>query len=459
MKLIWGVLPVFLAGCQSWDDPLNSEARLQQALDELPHVPPVLCPTPNWQALSLADSLDSGLCHHPETRAAYAEIQSRSAAWGANQAEYLPTLSTSYRREYARSTVNISEGHVSQNPGRFLAEMQWTLFDFGERAARREQSVHLLHLAAASYDRKLQDRWANIARHYVRADIAAQKMVVAADYVQVAGQIVDTVSTLRKAGVAIGADVHDAELEHKRATLQLLQSGQEYRSQQAALAESMGYTVGTDMQLEKLDDKYFDRQDMDDIKTLLVQMLENHPAIAEAQAQADAIQASLTAIRHAGSPQVFLYATSTLNHHLRTQGMHYRENDHVVGIGIRWPLFEGYRRHYQQAELSAQHEKALAELDALKSRLSLDVWQAFQQLQTAQAQRAVARSGVESAKENVQTRLGRYRAGVGELRDVLQAQRNLHELRLSEIDAQQAQHEAGLQLLFSAGQVLKQTNL
>lgn len=258
--------------------------------------------------------------------------------------------------------------------------------------------------------------------------------------------------TLHHAGVAIGADVQEARLETQRAKLQWLQNEQEHRNAQAALAESMGYAVDTVMQLKPLDDRHFDRRHDDNIKTLLTQMLRAHPAMVEAQARADAAKAAVDANRHAGSPQIFLYGTAALNHHLQTRSMRYRENDHTVGIGIRWPLFEGYRRHYRTQELQVQYDKEQAALEALKSRLSLDVWQAYQQWQTAQTQRDVARQGVQSAEENVQTRLGRYRAGVGELRDVLQVQRSLHELRLAETDALQAQHEAGLQLLFSLGQ-------
>lgn len=453
MKWGWALSALLLGACQSWQDPLNSREKLDNARASLPRINYADCQKPDWKALSFEQSVTTGLCKHPDSRAAFAEMESRTAAWGGAQSAYLPTLSASYRREHSRNTA--SYGHDNrQNPGRLLAEMQWVLFDFGERAANRTQYAHLLRLAAASHDRQLQTRWATIARSYVRTDIAGRKLAIAADSVAVAAQLLETVKTLHDAGTTIGADVDEAQIEHQRAKLQLLQSGQEQNVAQAALAESMGYGVETAMQLQGIDEKHFDRQDMDDIKTLLEDMLSIHPQVIEAQAKADATAASLAAIRHAGAPQIFLYGTSTLNHHLHNRGLRYRENDHVIGVGIRWPLFEGYRRHYQIMELTARHEKELAELEALQSRLSLDIWQAHQQWQTARAQHEVARQGAETAEKNMQTHLGRYRAGVGALRDVLQARRSLYELRMAQTDALQARHEAALQLIFSAGQAL-----
>lgn len=444
---------VLLCGCSSWQDPLQSHAVLSKTLKNLPHVPPAICPNPNWSALTFNQSIAAGLCHHPDTRAAYAEMEKQSAAWGHAQTAYLPTLSASYRREHRQSSTSYAADSHQQNPGRFLAEMQWVLFDFGERAANREQQMHLLRLAGAGYDQQLQSRWVAIARHYLHADIAARKQSITADYVDTTAQILDTVTTLHQAGITIGAEVEEAQVEYQRAKLQWLQNEQAQRNAQAALAESMGYAVDTEMQLTSSDDQPFISTHTERIKNLITQMLDNHPAIVEAQAQLDATKAAMEAHRHAGSPQIFLYANTNLNHHLHSRGISYRENDHVIGIGIRWPLFEGYSRLYQQKQHQAQIEKEQAALEALKSRLSLELWQAYQQWQSAQSQREVAHQGVSSAEKSVQTRLGRYRAGVGELRDLLQAQRNLHELRLADLDARQAQQEASLQLLFSLGQI------
>lgn len=166
----------------------------------------------------------------------------------------------------------------------------------------------------------------------------------------------------------------------------------------------------------------------------------------------DAHKAAVQAVKKAGAPQVFLYANTQDNAHLRTGGgLSYRERENTIGLGIRWQLFEGYKRHYQEKALLAQQEQEEAALAALQSRLSLEMRQAYRQLTTAVEKQAIAEKSAASAQFNYQTRLGRYRAGVGSLNELLQAQRSLNTMRIALADATRERHQAALQLLFSVG--------
>jgi len=166
----------------------------------------------------------------------------------------------------------------------------------------------------------------------------------------------------------------------------------------------------------------------------------------------DAHKAAVQAVKKAGAPQVFLYANTQDNAHLSTGGgLSYRERENTIGLGIRWPLFEGYKRHYQEKALLAQQEQEEAALAALQSRLSLEMRQAYRQLTTAVEKQAIAEKSAASAQLNYQTRLGRYRAGVGSLNELLQAQRSLNTMRIALADATRERHQAALQLLFSVG--------
>ena len=99
----------------------------------------------------------------------------------------------------------------------------------------------------------------------------------------------------------------------------------------------------------------------------------------------------------------------------------------------------------------AQQAQEEATLEALQSRLSLEVRQAYRQLKTAAEKRTIARNSVDAAELNYQTRLGQYRSGVGGLTDLLQAQRSLNTMRIALADANREWHQAALQLLFSIG--------
>ena len=457
-------IPFFLAACAQDDyrddsflhDPFRVKTVMQETLHETPRILPEDCPTPDWQQLDFAQSIATGLCHHPETRAAYAAIEKQAAAWGETQGSYLPTLSLSYRKERSQQKTAVkSATPVARNrqyPDRSLLELQWVLFDFGERAARSAQNRSQIKAAAAAYDRQLQQRYRTIANHYLNLDIEQRRMEIAEQNMDVTAEGKSSAQTLHEEGVVIAADVSQAEVEYDAARLQYLQAERDRDNAAAALAESMGYPANTALHHAPLPDNPFSADTFADIEQLIGAAMDTHPDIKEAKAALEATKAAVQAVKKAGAPQVFLYANTQDNAHLRTGGgLSYRERENTIGLGIRWPLFEGYKRHYQEKALLAQQEQEEASLAALQSRLSLEMRQAYRQLTTAVEKQAIAEKSAASAQLNYQTRLGRYRAGVGSLNELLQAQRSLNTMRIALADATRERHQAALQLLFSVG--------
>ena len=207
-------------------------------------------------------------------------------------------------------------------------------------------------------------------------------------------------------GLAIAADAGQAQVEYDGARLQFLQAERDRDNAAEALAESMGYPANTPLNIAELPED-MSAQDFADIERLVNETMDSHPDIKAAKARLEATKASLQAVKRAGAPQVFLYANTQHNDRLRTSGnLSYREQENVVGIGVRWPLFEGYTRHYQEKELQAQQTQEEAALAALQSRLSLEVRQAYRQLKTAAEKRTIARNSADAAELNYQTRFG-----------------------------------------------------
>lgn len=367
----------------------------------------------------------------------------------------MPTLSLNYRKERdQRKTAfrgDFPDSRLRQNPGRATAELQWVLFDFGARKARSQQNLNQVKLAAATYSQQLQQRYRTIATHFIDLHSEQQRMDIAKQNMEVAENSWQSAQALHGEGLAIAADAGQAQVEYDGARLQFLQAERDRDNAAEALAESMGYPANTPLNIAELPED-MSAQDFADIERLVEETMDSHPDIKAAKARLEATKASLQSVKRSGAPQVFLYANTQHNDRLRTSGnLSYREQENVVGIGVRWPLFEGYTRHYQEKELQAQQTQEEAALAALQSRLSLEVRQAYRQLKTAAEKRTIARNSVDAAELNYQTRLGQYRSGVGGLTDLLQAQRSLNTMRLALADANREWHQAALQLLFSIG--------
>ena len=68
--------------------------------------------------------------------------------------------------------------------------------------------------------------------------------------------------------------------------------------------------------------------------------------------------------------------------------------------------------------------------------MTLDVWQAYQRLQTAAEAVQTTRDLLASAEQSERVALGRYKAGVGTVLDVLNAQSALAAARMQRIQSE-----------------------
>ncbi len=76
-----------------------------------------------------------------------------------------------------------------------------------------------------------------------------------------------------------------------------------------------------------------------------------------------------------------------------------------------------------------------AQRDRIRSQIALDVWKAYQNLTTATQSLQATADLLASAEQSERVALGRYKAGVGTVLDLLSAQSALASARLQRIQA------------------------
>ena len=110
-------------------------------------------------------------------------------------------------------------------------------------------------------------------------------------------------------------------------------------------------------------------------------------------------------------------------------------HSNAIGLTLTLPLFTGFNTTYNVRAAQARVEVASAQRDNVRLQVALDVWTAYQSLITAtQAIRTTA-DLLASAEQSENVALGRYKAGVGSILDVLNAQSALAAARLQRIQA------------------------
>ena len=93
-----------------------------------------------------------------------------------------------------------------------------------------------------------------------------------------------------------------------------------------------------------------------------------------------------------------------------------------ITAGLEWTLFEMGRTRHQVEKARFGRLKALAQLNEIKDRVSLEVQKAFLDMETAKKNIETARKAVEQAKENFRATEERYKEQIDTSTEVLDAQ-------------------------------------
>jgi outer membrane protein TolC len=106
-----------------------------------------------------------------------------------------------------------------------------------------------------------------------------------------------------------------------------------------------------------------------------------------------------------------------------------------VGLTVHVRIFCGSGKTFRVRSAAAQAEVRAAQRDRLRSQIALDVWKAYQSLNTATHSLLATADLLASAEQSERVALGRYKAGVGTVLDLLTAQSALASARLQRIQA------------------------
>ena len=219
-----------------------------------------------------------------------------------------------------------------------------------------------------------------------------------------------------------------------QATLNRIRSEGDERNAMGSLANVMSIALTQPLQLAPAAKMPPDLVVEKDIGRLITLARERRPDLQAADAQIKAGQASVAAAKASGMPQLSLDATATASRASATAGSSNSRNG-SIGLTVTVPLFTGFNTTYQVRAAEAQLENSIASRDQLANQIALQVWQAYQTMQTNSQALRTADDLVASAEASERVSLGRYKAGVGNILDVLTAQSALASARQQQVTA------------------------
>ena len=381
--------------------------------------------------LSLLEVTEAALCHNPNTKEVYANAKIQAAGVGVARSLFFPSL---------RDTVAVTENQIrsqtrGQNSFRNTQNQivaSYLLYDFGGRDANLENANQLLKAASATQDAIVQRVLLSAvnAFYQVHANKAILKASIESE--RLFEESFKAAEAKYIAGIATPADKLQVNTSFASATLTRLTNEGLLRIAYGNLATIMGAAPGTPIEIIDNDMDVMPEFIDQDIQALIEQAIIQRPDLIATESELKASLANIESVKAEAKPKVRIEASNQYD----SETIFLRDiNSSQFGISVTIPFFEGYKPSYLIRSAEATAELKASKRDQLRLQVSLDVWTAYQNLKTANESIKASQVLLISAEESSHVALGRYKEGVGNIIDTLNAQSALASAKQQKIQS------------------------
>lgn len=387
---------------------------------------------PPERPLDLFDVVSFALCNNPQTRTSWATALGQAASLGRSKSAYLPSISGSAS---GSRSASFSESSKTSSKGTSAGfSMGMLLYDFGRRELSLELAENALKSANYSHDSTLQTVISTTLRAYYQY-LSSRKAVGAAMQSETfAGESLEAASLRHEIGQVPLADKLQAEAAYEQSVLTRQQAENTYTINQATLATLMGLAPTYPLAVAETEAEGETDPLALDVEQMIAYAKQRRPDFASSLIQVQSAEKSLDLAERADLPSISVSAGESFsdidifnNSTTRSQS---------IGVSLSIPIFSGFSHTYSVRSAQLQLEAQRATLERTELELALDVWRSYQNFATAKQSLQTSRKFLKSATQLSDVALGRYKAGVGSILDVLNAQTQFSSASQRKIEAE-----------------------
>jgi TolC family type I secretion outer membrane protein len=368
--------------------------------------------------------VDQALCRNPKTHEAWASARVQAAEVGSARAAYLPDLDGKVTATHARTDGDSTDQRTA------ALTLSWLLYDFGARNANLENARQLLAAASSTLDATVQTVFLSALQSYYNAQAARAALTAAQESEKASRESLAAAETRYRVGTATPADRLQAQTAWSQAVLNRIKAEGTVKTTQGALANVIGLDASAPLRLDEIPRAVPDATFERDVGALIAEARMRRPDLQAAEAQVRAAQASADYARAAGRPTLSLSTGPSWQ-----DSGSISANSNAIGLTLTLPLFSGFETTYRVRAAEARVDNIAAQRETLRQQVALDVWTGYQNLLTATHTIRTTADLLASAEQSERVALGRYKAGVGTILDVLNAQSALAAARVQRIQA------------------------
>src|SRR5215472_9130058 len=441
--------PTAAADCASHSFPLDRAATIDPA-----------------HPYTLAELIDIAERNNPRTRIQWERARQRAEALGVEKSAYYPVLAGLAAFGDSRSIAPFPKPFAPR--GYVMVEvpivepevtLQYLIFDFGKRegtvgAAKAERLA-----AGADVIQVNQALAFRVASAYYQLVTAQERLQAARDTLRTAQTTEDAAENRLNRGIATLPDVLNARAEASQAVFDEESADGDEKIARVTLTETVGADPSPNIVIDSQKNAPLPESLTMSIDALIDRAMQNRPELMAQTLRIRSAEARVRAARAEYKPQIVLSGSVAQTSVWPTadygQLGSASEPTWSVALGIHWRIFDGGARKNELLIAESKHREAEDELTAEHDQTTREVWTAYIAFRTALRKHDAAVALLESANASYSASLDAYKYGVKNLVDVVTAEQQLAQARLSSVAARSGLFIEAVNLEFTTGNLLR----
>jgi outer membrane protein len=383
----------------------------------------------NHIKLTLADVMNIALNNNPATKAAWADARAAAARYSSSRGAWFPSVNLSgdffNAKEASFQGQSVTEAIAA-------ASLSYLLFDFGGRSAAVEESRQTLLAADWTQNAVIRNTALQVEVAFFSHVGAITLLEAHRTSLEEAAANLTAAEERHRLGLATKADVLQARTAYAESKLAVQSAEGQVRTTKGALAVAAGYPANAPFDIETEIPGIPEGALEQTVDQLIQQAISMRPDLQASRAQAREAEARVKETRSRILPA--LSAAGTVGQ-MWIKGVPGTETTYSASLLLQVPVFNGFSHQFDLMQAKAAAEAARERTRSLEQAITFQVFSAHSDFLTACERMKTTNELVASAQQSEEVALGRYKEGVGNILDLLSAQRVLAMARAEQINA------------------------
>jgi TolC family type I secretion outer membrane protein len=415
---------------------------------------------------TLAELIDIAEHNNPRTRIVWERAKQKADRLGLARSAYYPILAgeAAFAGErviepFPKPLAPLGYTLVRTPLVQPEVTLQYLIFDFGRRRAEVDAATAEKLAAGANFIQTNQDVAFRVSSAYYKLVTAQERLQAAQETLKTAQTTQDAAEAQLANGRSTLPDVLNARAETAQAAFDRESADGDEKIARVSLTEEIGVEPTPEISIDSQPNAALPELLTMPVNELMERAMAGRPDLQAQALEISAADAAVRAAKAAYRPTMGFSGTlaQTAIWPTASYGVLGSANKPTwsAGISIDWRLFDGGARKNQLAEAESKQREAKDELTEKHDQATRQVWAAYISFRTALRKEDAAVALLESANSSYSASLDAYKYGVKNLIDVVTAEKQLAQARLSSVSARSQLLLEAVDLEFVTGNLLR----